>query len=927
MAEETLEQRLAKLYAKKDHIDQFNEEDVRTLVDAIRDAREHGGTASVDITPISGGGGYTITITDSEGTEHTATVKDGGDAYEVYVSTVPQDQTPMSKTEWLASLKGDDGHDGAPGNNGHNPCLGRYNALPTVADLPETPRVGDYIYVDDKTDPTNVVTTLYKYDATSQTGFDQGTVVDVSNETFGSGQSLPTVAIKDLNGNNDPNAAGVLSAEAGKDLNEKLYGSHDDSSSEEITLSSSTAGRFYNASGESGNAYVSMGNDRKGMITPEAFASIKSYKFLRVTQGENSGGVTFVKKEAPSKDMTYQQLVEGGYLSEVHDSYNNVVIDCPANSTTDIVIPDDAHTAYFIYRKATDGSGVDTTYRKPTMVVGYGLVTVGDIQQIWNEIREIEEGGGGSEEPIDGADILDGTVSGEKLIHTTEEYMSFSLIDYDSLVGGTIIGSTGGVATVSGANYRATNFIKLMGKKVFWYGMGSYGIATNGGALYDENKNVLRVFRLGGINNFDPNNTEDPNYVEGAAYIRLTLTGAGSLHYCVYAKSDGTNPVADQSNITTNMIKGYYRDQVIHHANINITFPKENVPELIPALSMSGQSGFTKTVAAVGPGQSATYVEVADTEFPSYLKCCHTISFKGFLGIFGENDIIRFGINRNSTTGKVVEIDGTQVKIKRYDANNGYVTNVEFAHELTISDFVMCEVGFSWFGGKIRLITSSGSFVQEWQNTQYSYAGNAQVNYGRAFLEPSIALTSVKISQSSDRFMKPVWVIGDSYTSMANARWTYQLINNFGIDGFLLDGYAGAPSENMVPELKRLLQYGTPKYLVWCLGMNDGPTIWKYCSTEVEMMCRERGITLVYQTIPRPSSDQGEGIGKKGIINNYIKESGYRYIDVFDAVTENRETGAWYSGMLDDGTHPTELGAKVIAGQVLVDFPEIANYK
>ena len=395
----------------------------------------------------------------------------------------------------------------------------------------------------------------------------------------------------------------------------------------------------------------------------------------------------------------------------------------------------------------------------------------------------------------------------------------------------------------------------------------------------------------------------------------------------MYAKADGTNPIADQSAITTNMIDDYYRDQVINHAGLNIVFPKENIPELIPTFSAVGQNGFSKTYDIIGPEQENTYGYVENTEYPSYLKCCHTTSFKGFLNSLGENDYIRFGINRNSTTGKVVDITATHVKIRRYDANSGYMTNVEFVHGLNIASFVMCEVSFSWFGGKIRLTTINGSFVQEWQNSQYSYSGNAQVNYGRVFLEPSIALTNVKISQSSDRFMKPVWVIGDSYTSMAAARWTYQLINNFGIDGFLLDGYAGAPSGNMVPELKRLLMYGTPKYLFWCLGMNDGPVIWKYCSTEVEMMCRERGITLVYQTIPRPSSDQGEGIGKKGIINNYIKESGCRYVDVYDAVTENRETGAWYSGMLDDGTHPTVLGAKVIAGQVLVDFPEIANYK
>lgn len=192
MAEETLEQRLAKLYAKRDFVDRFNEDDVKTLIDAIRDAREHGGTASVDITPISGGGGYTITITDSEGTEHTATVKDGGDAYEVYVSTVPQDQTPMSKAEWLASLKGDTGNDGS---DGHNPCLGRFNVLPTLSPNPfADARNGDYIYFDTTDSQTSEpVTYIYHFDGTNWDA--QGTVVDVSNLTFNSGESVPGTSI------------------------------------------------------------------------------------------------------------------------------------------------------------------------------------------------------------------------------------------------------------------------------------------------------------------------------------------------------------------------------------------------------------------------------------------------------------------------------------------------------------------------------------------------------------------------------------------------------------------------------------------------------------------------------------------------------------------------------------------------------------
>ena len=45
MAEKTLEERLSELYEKKDHRDQFFDKDLKTLIDGIRDAREHGGSS------------------------------------------------------------------------------------------------------------------------------------------------------------------------------------------------------------------------------------------------------------------------------------------------------------------------------------------------------------------------------------------------------------------------------------------------------------------------------------------------------------------------------------------------------------------------------------------------------------------------------------------------------------------------------------------------------------------------------------------------------------------------------------------------------------------------------------------------------------------------------------------------------------------
>jgi hypothetical protein len=320
--------------------------------------------------------------------------------------------------------------------------------------------------------------------------------------------------------------------------------------------------------------------------------------------------------------------------------------------------------------------------------------------------------------------------------------------------------------------------------------------------------------------------------------------------------------------------------------------------------------GFRKSFDTISAND---YVELGDDDYPRYLKAVHDITVKASLQSLGSDDYIRFGLNRENVSGKSVRITADTIKIDRYDATNGYIANISFEHGLTITDFVICEVSFGWFGGRLRLVSRDGAFVQEWDNSQYSYMGNAQVNFGKAFIETTAALSGVRLSLYSDRFRKPVWVIGDSYTSMSSARWTWQLVNNYGVTDFLIDGYPGAPSENMYPELQRLLAFGTPKYLIWALGMNDNANIWQNYAKQVEMVCRDKGITLIYTTIPKDNNN-------KDVINAYVRNSGYRYIDFVDAVMPD---GEWYPDMDADGTHPTELGAKVLAGQVLVDFPEI----
>lgn len=741
---------------------------------------------------------------------------------------------------------------------------------------------------------------------------------------------LTNICVDNLNSTETSKA---LSANQGRVIKNIIFGTNDETLSDELTLASVGSYGFKNASSGSSAStivyYYGYGNSRAERISVASFneQEIGKYRYIRVSANESYYTyITFLKKDRPTtNNMTYQDLVDGDYLcTSVHYDAAHVGISVPTNTTKDIEIPRDCKSILFAGRLSTDSSSVSTTARIPVSVKAYGIIQADNIyyqSPIPNGYVNSEMIGDGQ---VNTADIADGAITGEKLedglvekelTGESNEYFSFNLIDFNNLENG-YVNSSGTITPASGRY--TTQYIKLDGKKVYWAKgfTSSYGSVSNiGAAVYRADKSHIRTFAAGSSGSYDPITSD-----EGAEYIRLTYEGNYTQRYVVYSNADGSNPMEGQTSIITSYIDDYF-DQIINSANINIAFPKENVPELIPAYSSVGQNGFSKTYDTINGGE---YGYVGSAEYPSYLKCNHTISFKGYLAdTLSGTDTIKFGIGRNSSNGKILTITPTQAIIQRYDSGtNSYQNNVSFTHGLTIKDFIMCEITFTWYGGKMRIISSGGSFVKEWQNSQYSYTDNAQINYGRAFVEPSITLTNVKLTQSSDRFMNPVWVCGDSYTSMYSARWTYQLINNFGIDGFLVDGFAGAKSEDIYPDLVQMLKYGTPKYLYWCLGMNDNSVLWKNYSQLVEKLCRERGITLIYQTIPWPTT----GSAEKAKINQFIKDSGYRYVDGYSALCKDAN-GTWYDGMLDDGTHPTVLGAKVLAGQVLVDFPEIANYK
>lgn len=114
-----------------------------------------------------------------------------------------------------------------------------------------------------------------------------------------------------------------------------------------------------------------------------------------------------------------------------------------------------------------------------------------------------------------------------------------------------------------------------------------------------------------------------------------------------------------------------------------------------------------------------------------------------------------------------------------------------------------------------------------------------------------------------------------------------------------------------------------PKYIVWCVGMNDGsdssaPSAqWMNAVNEVIAICKKYNIVPIFGTIPTVPSINHE---KK---NAWIRSSGYQYIDFAKAVGAS-SSGVWFSGMLStDNVHPTSAGAMALYRQALLDCPQL----
>lgn len=474
-------------------------------------------------------------------------------------------------------------------------------------------------------------------------------------------------------------------------------------------------------------------------------------------------------------------------------------------------------------------------------------------------------------------------VSAKEQMTESTEYESANLEDPSKLKAYWAIDSRDGrILRISSSTKGCTDFIPVNGGDLVCKNRtdsGTYGRS----AVYDENKAFIRSF-----------NSNTYTYVEGDYYVRFTVLLSSTQPYIIRGNTEYNKDIPFDAPLVQDTFK-----------DSTITMRRGNVPELNPAIGLVGEPGKIITAASLSNDS------ITITEAPSKLKPNTGLSFYGKISAFGY---VELGCGMGNNTGWGLRVSDTSVSAVAYNGGATVIVDTK-AHNLTIGTFIY--VALDKVGKDINVkVTSFGG----------EYVGTVSLNnleaYGTpfAFADNSTSLTDVQFGWVAKDLRKAIWFFGASYCSLYNKRMLTQLRDTYGVDNFAIIAEAGNDFSDIWPSVSAALNFGTPKYLVCAIGMNTPYTAYYvYYLKKMENLCRAKGITLVLCTIPWPEN------GDKSGINNLVKTSGERYIDLYAAVSAD-ENGTWYPGYCDDGVHPTLIGAKAMAARIMLDLPEILQY-
>ena len=280
---------------------------------------------------------------------------------------------------------------------------------------------------------------------------------------------------------------------------------------------------------------------------------------------------------------------------------------------------------------------------------------------------------------------------------------------------------------------------------------------------------------------------------------------------------------------------------------------------------------------------------------------------------------LRLGHGYTSYCASYIEIDDTFVKQYQYLSETSRVKYE--AHNLIISDYIKVTIDVNERRVATVTVESNGQTFTFVSGTNW-YGTNGEIfaeSLGSVLPKASLAFTC-------DGYNDKIQFYGDSYLSQSSDKWLNFAFND-GYTDALFDGFGGRGSGGAYESLVENLKHSNPDIVVWMLGMNDGSdtdintpsSAWSSNRDKIIALSEQYGFEIVFATIPTVPNINHEAK------NKWIRESGYRYIDMAAALGADG-TGAWTDGYLHaDNVHPTVEGSVAIYHCVIANLPEFKN--
>lgn len=304
------------------------------------------------------------------------------------------------------------------------------------------------------------------------------------------------------------------------------------------------------------------------------------------------------------------------------------------------------------------------------------------------------------------------------------------------------------------------------------------------------------------------------------------------------------------------------------------------------------------------------------------IKNGKNISFCADVQAFGSIDI-RYGDDYAYYRKGSIRIDSNDLIV--YSPNSVQdVELVRVAHGLTISSFLYVQIKGDVGGlATISISSSNGIFIKELsKGSFYGCVGDIVVSSNGS------TLSNCNLCYGSPDLQEETWLYGDSYLDY----WTIPAIDA-GHNHFLNDGHSGRKTEDALVSFKKELEMHTPpKRVLWCMGMNNFDTdteinaAYKSATDEMISICDSLGIEVILCTIPNCWNYNTQGSSVRHTFKNqYIKDSGRRFVDVAHALGADRGMDVdWFEGLRQtNDIHPSSVGAKILGQYIVSQVPEL----